>query len=375
MIKHKVDVLVVRKVANTLKDSVYAQIMDGIERLGLSHKFRGTTNPLEIRYLPTGQRIIFRGAEKPERIKSIKSKYPIGILWFEEPTEFRTFEEVEAIINSVVRAEGYYSVYLTYNPPKRKSSWCNKMYNTQFLPPNTEVFHSTSFDNPWQGKEFLERAEDWKTKNPLHYKWNYLGEPIGGGVVPFSNLEFRAITDEEIAIFDNLRQGLDWGFSVDPLAFVRGHYDQKHRDLYLFGEIYEIKMHNGILSRRIKTNGWNDTLVIADSSEPKSVSDLCSYSVKTVGARKGAGSVEYGLEWLDSLNRIIIDPFRCPKGAKEFEDADYDVDKDGNTIPVLAKGADHFIDAVRYATEDIQQNKFDFYPTEQKPVRKWRYGV
>lgn len=374
IIQHKVDALVIRKVAATLKDSVYEQIIDGIERLGLSHKFRCTLNPLEIKYLPTGQRIIFKGADKPEKIKSIKSKFPIGVLWFEEPTEFRTYEEVETIIDSIVRAEGYYSVYLTYNPPKRKSHWVNKMYNTQFLPSNTEVFHSTSFDNPYQGKDFLERAEAWRVKNPHYYYWNYFGEPIGGGIVPFSNLEFRRITDDEILRFDNIKQGLDWGFSVDPLAMGRCNYDKKHRDLYIFGEIYEIKLHNGILSQRIKRNKWNDTLIVADSEEPRSISDLCSYGLKVVGARKGAGSVEYGLEWLDSLNSIIIDPFRCPKGAKEFEDADYDVDKEGNTIPRLADGEDHFIDAVRYATEDIQQNKAEFYPKD-KPVRRWRFGV
>jgi phage terminase large subunit len=376
LIKHKVDALVIRKVANTLKDSVYEQIMCGIEQLGLSSKFRGTTNPLEIKYLPTGQRIIFRGADKPERIKSIKSKFPIGILWFEEPTEFKTFEEVESIIDSVVRAEGYYSVYFTYNPPKRKTNWCNLMWDTQFLPPNTSVHHSTSFDNPYQGKDFLERAEAWRLKNPAYWKWNYLGEPIGGGIMPFSNLQFRKITDEEIATFDNLYQGLDWGFSVDPLAFARVHYDKTRRGLYIFGEIYEIKLHNGSLSKRIKSRKWNDTLINADSAEPKSISDLCSYSLKVVGAKKGAGSIEYGLEWLDSLEFICIDPYRCPNGAKEFESADYDVDKDGNTIPVLARGADHFIDAVRYATESIQQNRDEFYPDEtKKPVRKWRYGI
>jgi PBSX family phage terminase large subunit len=373
IIKHKVDALVVRKVGNTLKDSVYAQIMDAIERLGLSNKFRGTTSPLEIKYLPTGQRIIFRGADKPERVKSIKSKFPIGIVWFEEPTEFKTFEEVETIIDSVVRAEGYYSVYFTYNPPKRKRNWCNLKWETQFVDSNTTVHHSTSFDNTYQGKDFLERAALWKVKDPKYWEWNYLGKPIGGGIVPFSNLEFRRIADEEIAAFDNIKQGLDWGFSVDPLAFSRLHYDKKARGLYIFGEIYEIKVHNALLSRRVKTSGWNDTMIIADSAEPKSISDLCSYGLKTFGAKKGPGSIEYGLEWLDSLEFIIIDPYRCPNGAKEFENADYEVDRDGNTIPKLS-GADHFIDAVRYATEDIQQNRDDFYPTTQ-PTRKWRYGV
>lgn len=373
MISHKIDVLIVRKVHNTLKDSVYNQILEAIDKLGLSHKFKATVSPLEIKYLPTGQRILFRGADKPERIKSIKSKYPIGILWIEELAEFRTYDEVKVILDSIVRAEGYYRVYMTYNPPKRKSNWVNKEFETQFIPKNYFIHHSTSFDNPYQGKIFLEEAENIKSKNFNFYKWNYLGEPIGGGIVPFNNLEFRKISDEEILKFDNIKQGLDWGFSIDPLAMTRNHYDKNHRDLYIFGEIYKVKMHNVNLSQTIKKRGWNDVVIIADSSEPKSISDLNTYSIRCYGAKKGSGSVEYGLEWLDSLNRIIIDPYRCPNTAKEFEDSDYDVDKDGNTIPKLI-GLDHAIDSVRYATEDIQQNRQEFYPKDNIK-KKLRIGI
>lgn len=371
MIQHKIDVLIVRKVFNTMKDSVYNQILEAINVLGLSHKFKATISPLQITYIPTGQRILFRGADKPERIKSIKSKFPIGIVWIEELAEFKTFDEVNIILDSIIRAEGYYKVFMSYNPPKRKNNWCNKMFESKInIPKHTFIHHSTSFDNPYQGKIFLEKAEEWKIKDYNYYKWNYEGEPIGGGIVPFSNLEFRTITDGEIISFDNILQGLDWGFSVDPLAFTRMHYDKTRRELYIFGEIYKVKMHNVNLSEVLKKRKWNDTRIIADSAEPKSVSDLCTYGLKCYGAKKGQGSVEYGLEWLDSLNKIVIDPVRCPNTANEFESADYDLDRNGNVIPKLV-GADHAIDSVRYATEDIQQNKHDFYPKE---IKKWRFG-
>jgi PBSX family phage terminase large subunit len=369
LMKEQCDALIVRKVGVTLRDSVFAQILEAIDWLGASAKFRITYNPLEIKYTPTGQRMIFRGADKPEKLKSIKTKNRIGILWIEELADFNLFEDVEMILNSVIRAEGFYKVFFTYNPPKRKGNWVNKMFETNLSVANTYIHHSTSFDNPFQSKLFLERAEAWRQKDPHFFSWNYEGTPIGGGVMPFSNLEFRAITNEEISLFDNIKCGLDWGYSVDPLAYVRCHYDKKYRILYIFGEIYGIKLHNYNVSTQLKKHNWTD-LIVADSSEPRSIQDLGSYGFKVVGARKGQGSVEWGLEWLDSLSKIIIDPVRCPNTTREFEQADYAIDRNGETIPRLS-GEDHAIDAVRYATEDIQLNRQEFYPDS---VKNWQYN-
>src|SRR5690606_20064447 len=112
----------------------------------------------------------------------------------------------------------------TYNPPKRKQSWVNKKYETKVgVPENTYIHHSTYLDNPYISKAFIEEAEEVKEKKPQKYEWEYLGKVIGSGVVPFENLVFRTITDEEMARFDNFRQGNDWGYGNDPLAFVQWH--------------------------------------------------------------------------------------------------------------------------------------------------------
>ena len=366
LMKNKINALVVRKVANTLMTSVFEQLLWAIDILGVGHLWKVKKSPLELEYVPFGNRILFRGADDPQKIKSIKtSKYPIARLWVEEVGEFKTEEEVQTIIDSVVRAElpkGInYKIVYTYNPPSRKQHWLNKKYETQFIASNTYVHHSTYLDNPYVSKAFIEEANNLKTRNEYKYRWNYLGEPIGSGIVPFDNLVFRTITDEEIKSFDNIRQGIDWGYGVDPVSFVRWHYDKTRKRIYAIGEIYGIKISNRILADRIKAKKYNDITTIADSEEPKSVAEMNDRGIRCASAKKGPGSVEYGEKWLDDLEEIIIDPRRTPNIAREFENIDYAVDKDGNPLPRLVDKDNHTIDATRYAFErDMNFNKLEF---------------
>jgi PBSX family phage terminase large subunit len=378
MCKYPIDALCVRKVGNTLQDSVYEQIKWAIDFLELGHLFHCNISPLRITYLPRGNKIIFRGADKPERIKSIKSsKFPIARLWCEEIAEFKTEDDIKTIVNSIIRAElpeGIaYKVYYSYNPPKRKQSWVNKKFESVMIPDNTYVHHSTYKDNPHVSKAFLEEAETVRTSgainkdtgNSLKYDWDYGGKPIGAGVVPFSNLVFRRIggpedpdviaglAPDEISNFDNIRQGLDWGYGTDPLAFVRMHYDKTRRRLYIFDEYYAVKTSNREIAEWIKKKKYDDFEIVADSAEPKSIDDLRELGIKRIrGAKKPAGSVEHGEKWLDDLEEIVIDPKRTPNVAKEFEDIDYQVDAQGNIRNKLEDKDNHTIDSVRYGCED-----------------------
>lgn len=361
--KYPTSGLVVRKVGNTIETSVFEQLLWAIDYLGVQRYWRIKRSPLELIYLPRGNKIIFRGADDPLKLKSIKiSRFPITDLWVEELAEFKNEDEVDTIVKSVLRAElpsGLkYSIYYSYNPPKRKQNWVNKKYNTQFLPANTMIHHSTYLDNPFVSQSFLEEAEEDKRRNEHKYRWIYLGEPIGGGVVPFSNLAFRTITDEEIRSFDNIRQGIDWGYAADPFAFGRMHYDQRRRRLFIFGEIYGVKMSNREAAERIIRNGWHDVSITADSAEPKSIAEMKTYGLRVHGANKGPGSVEYGEKWLDDLQEIVIDYKRTPNHAREFENIDYQVDKDGNIRSKLEDKDNHTIDLCRYAMEsDMKERK------------------
>lgn len=363
VINNPISVLCVRKVGNTLYESVYEQLKEAVDVLGVGAYFAFGKSPLKITYLPRGNSIIFRGADDPAKIKSLKvAKFPVATLWIEELAEFKTEEEVSMIENSVLRAElpeGLsYKLFYSYNPPKRKQSWVNKKFESQFISNLTYVHHSTYLDNPYISQVFKDEADHIKKIQPLKYDWEYMGKAIGSGVVPFDNLVFREIKREEIDNFDNIRQGLDWGYATDPLAMVRVHYDKTRRRIFIFDELYGVKISNREAANLIKKYKFDDTRIIADSAEPKSIAEVKSYGIQISGAEKKPGSVEFGEKWLDDLEAIIIDPKRCPNTAMEFENIDYQTDRWGDTIPRLEDKDNHSIDATRYSlSEDMIERK------------------
>lgn len=360
MMRHPVNGVAIRKVDNTLEQSVFEQLKWAIIEQDVFHLWKVNKSPLRLTYKPRGNYIVFRGAREPERIKSlIDSRFPFALGWIEELREFKTEEEVTTITNSLLRGELdeglFYKFFYSYNPPKRKQHWLNKKYETSFQAKNTFVHHTTYLDNPYISKEFIEEAETTKERNEKRYRWEYLGEAIGSGVVPFDNLEIieGSITDETVASFDNIRNAVDFGYATDPLAFVRWHYDKKRNGIYAVDEFYGQKISNRKFAEWLHEKDYQSDEIFADSAEPKSIAELKSeHGIRHMkGAKKGPDSVQYGEEWLDDLDFIRIDPKRTPKIAKEFENIDYQVDRDGNPKPRLEDKDNHSIDATRYAFE------------------------
>ena len=365
LMRYAVNAVGIRYVDNTLEQSLYEQMKWAIEQQGVSHLFKFNKSPLRITYKPRGNYMIFRGAQNPERIKSLKdSKFPFAIGWIEELAEFKNEDEVTTITNSLLRGELddglFYKFFYSYNPPKRKQSWVNKKYETSFQPKNAFIHHSTYKDNPFISKEFLSEVEAARVRNPRRAEWEYDGKAIGSGVVPFDNLRIEAgsITDEMVANFDNIRQGLDYGYATDPLAFVRWHYDKKRNCIYAIDELYEVKCSNRRAAQWIKSNKYHYQDIIAEV-EPKSNAEMRNeHDISKIRqVTKGPDSVEYGEKWLDDLDAIYIDPLRTPNIAKEFENIDYQTDRDGNPKPRLEDKDNHTIDATRYAFNDDMRKK------------------
>ncbi|WP_426356017.1 PBSX family phage terminase large subunit [Mammaliicoccus sciuri] len=365
IMRYPVNALILRKIDNTLASSVFEQIKWAINEMQVSHLFQVKVSPMEIIYKPRGNKMIFRGAQNPERIKSLKdARFPFTIAWIEELAEFKTEDEVTTITNSLLRGELddglFYKFYYTYNPPKRKQSWVNKKYETSFQPDNTFVHHSTYMNNPYIAKEFIKEAEGARERNEMRYRWEYLGEAIGSGVVPFNNLQIETIPQDLYDTFDNIRNAVDFGYATDPLAFVRWHYDKKKRIIYAMDEYYGVQISNREFADWLHKKGYQSDDIYADSAEPKSIAELKKeHGVKRIkGVKKGKDSVEYGEQWLDDLQAIVIDPKRTPNIAREFENIDYQTDKDGNVKPRLEDKDNHTIDATRYALErDMRQNR------------------
>ena len=356
----------IRKVANTLKDSVYSQLEWGMDNLSETFPFINenwvkTKSPLEMRNKKTGQMIYFRGADDPGKIKSIKppKNMYIAIIIYEEFDQMTGMNEVRKIDQSVKRGGNEFMTFRIYNTPKSKKHFVN--VEKRSPNPKRLVHKSTYLDAPvdWLGQPFFDDAELLKQNNPVAFKNEYLGEETGDGGNVFENVELREITDEEIENFDYLYQGMDFGWFPDPLAWTKMCYQPNKLTLYIFDEYVVNKMSNSKVWNYLKENKGvkNDDLITADSAEPKSIGDFQSYGSLMRGSKKGPDSVEYSMKWLSGLAKIVIDPRRCPKTAEEFTTYEYPQDKDGNYITGYVDADNHCIDSVRYATNPIWRRK------------------
>ncbi len=349
----------IRKVGNTLRDSCYAKICWAISALSLDADFECTVSPMEITRKSTGQKIYFRGADKPDKMKSItpKSGY-IGIMWLEEMDQFAGESELRSMKQSVIRGGEEAIVFCSFNPPKSAGNWANDYV---LNPPESRLVTRSDYltvPKKWLGKPFLDLAEELKAKNPRAYANEYLGEANGSGGNVFDNLDLRPITDGELAQFDNILSGVDWGWYPDPFAFVRVHYDAARMTLYIWQEFTCNKKSNRETAEHLISLGITAAdVVTCDSAEEKSVSDYRSYGINARAAEKGPESRRYSYKWLQSLVKIVIDPQRCPVAAREFTHYEYERDKDGNVISGYPDGGDHCIDAVRYATNRIWKRR------------------
>lgn len=362
----KMCAVILRKVKDTLKDSVFAQLEWAIDTLdetypGIKDRWKLTKSPLEITNIRTGQVIYFRGADDYGKIKSLKTPKDmyVGITWFEEFDQFAGMMEVRKINQSLIRGGDDFVQFYSYNTPASSQHFVNI---EKITPKDTRLVHLSDYrtvPKKWLGQAFIDEADYLKEINDKLYRNEYLGEMTGVGGNVFENVELREITDDEINTFDYIYQGIDWGYFPDIFAWVKCSFNPSQRTLYIFDEFTVNRMSNADVWEYLKENKGvsEDDMIIADSSEPKSIGDFRMYGSCIRGAEKGAGSVEYSMKWLSSLTKIVIDQRRCPVSAQEFSTYEYQQDKDGNYISGYVDANNHCIDATRYALNLIWKKK------------------
>ena len=352
--------VVFRKVANTLRQSVFEQMCWAIDKLNLNSEFKTTVSPMEIVYIPTGQKILFKGCDDSLKVKSIKTaKGFFKYVWFEEVTEFTNYAEIRSVLQSILRGGKNQKVFYTFNPPESQRNWCNEEILQQRK--DKFVHHSTYLTVPkeWLGEQFIAEAEYLKETNYTKYEHEYLGKVTGTGRDIFNNVTIRPITDDEIKNFDRIYRGVDWGWFPDKYAYTKSHYDAARKTLYILDEYCCNKKSNRETAEYLKKHKGikpNDKIV-CDSAEPKSIGDYKAYGLYARGAVKGPGSVEYKMKWLQSLNEIVIDNTRTPNCAKEFLEYEYEIDKDGEIIDGYPDKNNHCIDSVSYSLEEVWRRR------------------
>lgn len=368
--------IALRRYDKYCKDSVYEQLCWAVDVLGVNSSWHFGLSPLSLTYIPTGQKILFRGADKPKKIKSTKfSKGFCKYIWYEELDEFEGAEPVRVINQSLIRGGENVIVFYSYNPPKNNGNWVN--LEAKKTRHDRLVHHSTYLDVPeeWLGKQFIIEAEHLKQTNELAYRHEYLGEEVGTGGEIFSNVTIRPITDEEIATFEYLKRGVDFGYAIDPCHYGVMNFDAKRRKLYIFHEKHEVGLSNDKLIKHIHSENKNNAFIIADSAEPKTIGEMQKNNLKVIGAKKGPDSVDYGIKFLVDLEEIIIDDERCPNTAREFLGYELEQDANGNWKSEYPDKNNHSIDCCRYALEQEIRRGFKHNEPPKNDTKRDDFGA
>lgn len=345
--------LVVRKTERTLKDSVMADLRWAIERLGVSEFWKYTTNPLELVYIPTGQKILFRGFDDPLKITSIT--VPKGVLcwvWLEEAYEINKEEDFD-MLNESIRGqvpEGLFKRFtITFNPWTDKH-WLKKRF---FDTPDTEdkIALTTNYMcNEWLDEADHRMFEEMRLNRPKRYRVAGLGEwGIVDGIVYENWMEEEFDVQELVQKNPDLTAvfGLDFGYTNDPTALFCGLVDGKKKIIYVFDEMYQKAMTNEMIADKIIRMGYAKEKIIADSAEPKSIDRLYELGLRKIRrATKGRDSVNNGIAYVQEFN-MVIHP-KCVNFITEISNYVWDEDKFGHKVNKPIDDFNHLMDAMRY---------------------------
>lgn len=348
-LQYKRKLLVVRKVGNTLKDSVWAMCLKLLYQMPQVIK---NINKSEYTIeLISGTIILFKGFDDPEKIKSIEGITDIVI---EEASEL-TEDDFDQLNLRLRASSGMLQIHLMFNPVS-KANWVYKRFFENGTPDDTVIIHTTYKDNPHLPKEYIESLLRLERTNPAYYKIYVLGDFATLDKLVFPVKTVRLISQDEIKDLP-FWIGMDFGYTNDPTAITWGYVDQEKKILYIIGEYDKKGMTNDVIAETVTNLGFAKERIIADSAEPKSIAELRQLGLKRIlPAVKGKDSVKNGIDRLQRYD-IIIDE-RCPNTIEEFDNYTWIKDKKtGEYINEPIDTFNHHIDSIRYGTQNVMRKK------------------
>lgn len=307
-------------------------------------------------YKPTGQTVMFVGADKPISLKSFNVPFGyVKLLIHEECDEMAGVEQMDNIEDTFLRSDTPALDIKIFNPPKSKNNFMNQYVEECKNKPQTRICHSYYYNVPekWLGKRFFERAEWFKVHKPLYYRNNYMGEVTGTGGGIFDNVEERTITDAEIENMPFFHHGLDFGFE-HPQTFEKAWYDEDTDTLYCVAEVFAKRCKNSTFARKIKKYITEE--IICDSARPDAIAELQDWGFNAIGAKKRWGSGkgrDYCWEWLQQTTKIVVDPERCPQLAHELTTLEHEQLADGSFSDAYPKLDEDCVMALIYGLNRV----------------------
>lgn len=358
--------LVVRKTERTLRDSCFAQLKWAMRQLKVERYFKCSVSPLEITYIPTGQKILFRGLDDPLKVTSITVEVgALCRLWIEEAYEIMSedaFNRLDESIRGQLPNGMYHQVVLTFNPWSDRH-WLKKRF---FDEPSENVLALTTnyMCNEFLGESDLALFEEMK-KNPKRYKVAGLGEwGVVDGLV-YENWKEQDFSIDEVRKLPEVKAifGLDFGYTTGPTALFCGVVDAAERRLYVFDELYERALTNRAIAERVQRLGYAKEAIIADCAEPKSITELREFGLTRARAsKKGADSILNGVQRIQDYE-IIVHP-RCVNFLTEISQYQWEKDRFGKYTGKPEDDNNHLMDAMRYAFEKfavVKTGQVDIY--------------
>ncbi len=354
------NILVVRKVYSTLKDSCYTELCWAIHRLKMDNFFECKTSPLEIMYIPTGQKIYFRGLDDPLKITSITVKTgSLCWLWIEEAYEITNeddFNMLDESIRGSVDKSIFKQITITLNPWNERH-WIKARF-FDVIDSNIMAKSTNYMCNEWLDESDLKVFEDMKKNNPRRYRVAGLGEwGISEGLV-FENWEEKDFSIDELKgekCFETVF-GLDFGYTNDPTALFCGFINTEKKEIYVFDELYKKGMSNEAIYEGVVEMGYKKEKIRADSAEPKSIDRLRTLGLKGIRpARKGKDSINNGIDFLQDY-KIYVSP-KCQNFITEISNYTWDKDLNGKMLNKPVDSFNHLMDAMRYAVEEISNGE------------------
>jgi phage terminase large subunit len=347
------NLLVVRKTYRTLKDSCFTELKWAAKRLKVAHLWQFKESPLEATYLPTGQKIYFRGMDDELKITSVTVE--VGVLcwlWIEEAYEITKEDSFDTLIESILGdcpEHLWKQITLTFNPWSDRT-WIKKRF---FDTPDPDVLAITTnyTCNEWLSEADRKEFERMKQKNPRRYRVAGLGDwGVIDGLI-YENWKEQWFTLEDLPKDAQTGFGLDFGYTNDPSALFCGFVSLSGRQLYVWDEMYKKGLSNKAINDEVTRMGYSKEQITGDSAEPKSIDELKGYGMRIRGAgkgKKGFSKIE-GIQWIQDLE-IIIHP-RCVNFLTEISQYQWKTDKFGKKLNEPEDGDDHLMDAMRYGLE------------------------
>lgn len=350
------NLLVIRRYSNTNRQSTYTDLTWAIHQLRADSLFKCNSGMPEITYVPTGQKILFRGLDDPLKITSIA--VPVGNLsfvWVEEAFEIENADKFETVVESIRGTnpdpEFFKQVTLSFNPWS-ETHWLKKKFWDKDTRYSNVFAQTTTFRiNEWLGDDDRKRYLDLYRTNPRRARIVCDGEwGVAEGLVYENFVVEDFNVAEVVSQADDVCHGLDFGFTHDPTAFSEFAINLKTKDIYIFNELYQQGMLTDQIFKWIKDNGYIDSEIVADSAEGRLIAELKAKGVRRIRKSfKGPNSIMTGVDFLQGF-KIHILP-KCVHAIQEFNTYVFDQDKDGNWLNKPVDANNHFMDSLRYGAE------------------------